>query len=98
MPRTKPTQEQIDAEIKALEGCLTYAPARSAFGDDNHRNIRVQIEALKGELDGSSAEFDELPDSEQEAANEAFDWLDGWITHSEAAPSKGWDYCKPKAS
>jgi hypothetical protein len=87
-------QKEIDAEIKALEGCKSYAPHYTRFGDDNHAKLDLQIEFLRFELDTTSGEFDELTDDEQSSVREAEDWMNG---DSDEAPSSGWDINKPKA-
>lgn len=56
----KPTDKQIAAEIKALKACKLYAPKRTAFGDDNHRKIDLQIEYLQGQIDTTADEFYDL--------------------------------------
>ena len=87
--------EEIQAEIKALEACKTYAPKHNAFGDDNHRKLDLQVEALKGEIDTTTDEFEEdYNDDEKSAILEAIDWMEGQI---EELPSSGWDHFKPKA-
>jgi hypothetical protein len=86
--------EEIQNEIKALEACKDYAPRRTMFGDDNHRKIDLQIDALKGEIDTTTEEFNDYYNfDEQSTITEAIDWMNGQI---EEAPSKGWDIFKPK--
>lgn len=63
------------------------------FGDDNHKKIDLQIEYLRGEIDTTSAEWDEYSDHEQSAILEAQNWEEG---DSEESPSSGWDNFKPK--
>lgn len=43
----KKTVEQVDAEIAALEALKPLSKRYSAFGDDNHAAIDIQIAALK---------------------------------------------------
>ncbi len=89
-----PTQKQIEAEIKALEESKQWAPPRTMFGDDNHRKIDLQIEYLQGEIDPTSAEFEEeYSQDEQSAILEARDWEEGQIDES---PSSGWASFKRK--
>ena len=45
------TQKEIAAEIKALEACKTYIPKMTAFGDNNHHNLDLQIEELRDGID-----------------------------------------------
>jgi hypothetical protein len=87
------TQKQIDAEIKALEGCKEYAPHYTSFGDDNHRTIDLQIEFLRGDIDTTAEEFNEFGDDEQSSILHADDWKQG---HSDESPSSGWDSYKNK--
>ena len=90
------TKEEIDAEIVALEDCLTFAPPRSSFGDDNHRNIRVQIRVLKGDIEVGSDEFygDSLSDYDRDAACEVQYWLDG---DEDEPASAGWQAFRGKS-
>lgn len=87
------TQQEIDAEIKALEASKGWAPHYTMFGDDNWRGIDRQIEFLNGDIDTGSTEFEELSDDEQSAVFEAEDWMTG---EESEAPSKGWDTFKEK--
>lgn len=88
------TQKEIDAEIKALEDCKKYAPKFTAFGDNNHRNIDLQIEYLRGEIDTTADdEWNQFSESEQSAIFEAQYWKEG---DSEESPSSGWDNFKSK--
>lgn len=90
----KPTAEQIEQEIKDLAACKEWAPKRNYFGDDNHRNIDLQIEELRDGIDDTAAEFDEMSESQQSAIMEAKNWKEG---ESEEKPSAGWDDFKKKA-
>jgi hypothetical protein len=87
------TKQQVDAEIAALEACKAYAPKNSYFGDDNHRNIDLQIEALRGEIDTTADEWNDFSTEEQSTIQSALDWQMGFIKDS---PSSGWDCFKPK--
>ena len=87
------TPKQIAAEIQALKDCKSYVPKMSAFGDDNHRNIDLQIKALKEGVDETSEEWRELSHSQQSAICEAINWKEG---EEDESPSSGWDYLKPK--
>lgn len=89
------TKQQVDAEIKALEACKAYVPRKNFFGDDNHRNIDLQIEELRFGIDDTAVEWEEFSEAEQSSILEARDWQDGQI---EEAPSSGWDNFKPKSS
>jgi len=88
------TQQEIQAEIKALEGCKAYAPHYTLFGDDNHRKLDLQIEYLKGEIDPTAQdEWESFSDDEQSAILEAQDWKERLTDES---PSSGWDDRKMK--
>lgn len=93
MPK-KPTPrspKEIDAEIEALEGCKSYAPARSSFGEDNHGNLDLQIAFLRGDIDPDGVEFDDYTPEEQDVIMSAKYWQDG---EEDEAPSSGWDSFK----
>ena len=87
------TQKEIDAEIKALEACKTYIPKMTAFGDNNHRNLDLQIEELRDGIDDTAEEWDDFSQGEQSAILEARDWKAGQMDET---PSSGWDNWKPK--
>ena len=86
------TDNEIAAEIKALEACKAYVPKRTAFGDDNHRNLDLQIEYLRGEIDISADEWNDYSDDEQSTILEAQAWQEG---QADESPSAGWDRYKP---
>lgn len=88
---TMKTSEEIQAEIKALNECLNYAPSHSLFGEDNHAKINLQIEELKTGIDDTSEEWDDYTLDEQDAIMEAREWSEGNI---EESPSKGWEVFK----
>lgn len=89
----KPTEKQIEAEIKALEACKKYIPARTIFGDYNFAKLDLQIDFLRGEIDTTAEEFLDFSDDEQSAILEAENWENG---DSNESPSSGWDTFKPK--
>ncbi len=91
---SKPTSEEIKAEVANLEACKAWAPKRDLFGTDNHSKIKFQIDYLKGDLDIDGEEWDDLTDEEQSAVLDAQCWEDG---DYEESPSSGWDTFKPKA-
>jgi hypothetical protein len=90
-----PSEKQIQAEIKALEACKAYAPHYTKFGDNNHANIDLQIQYLRGEIDITSGEWDDFTDDEQSIVREAQAWDLG---QSEESISSGWDSFKPKVA
>lgn len=87
------TKKQIQAEIKALEVCKTYIPRTTAFGDNNHRNLDLQIEELQYGIDDTAEEWNDYSDSEQEAIMDARRWKEG---DEDESPSSGWEEYKPK--
>lgn len=46
----KPTEEEIQKAIEVLSKLKTSMPRFSAFGDDNHKMIDLEVQVLKGEL------------------------------------------------
>lgn len=87
------TPEQIEAEIKALQICKRYVPPTSFFGDNNHKNIDLQIEYLQGEIDTTAEDYyDEFSDSERDAITAAEEWKD----YDGTSPSEDWGALKPK--
>lgn len=90
---TERTQKEIDAEIKALEACKQYIPKVTAFGDDNHHRVDLQIEYLRGDIDITADEFEEYSHDEQSTIMDADSWKTG---DSNESPSSGWDSYKPK--
>jgi len=77
----KPTDEQIKAEIKALEELRPRVRHHTIFGGDNRAAIDVQIRVLKGEIDDFDIDdlFDEeeLTEHERDSAWEAANWMEG---------------------
>jgi hypothetical protein len=88
------TQIEIEAEIKALEACKTYIPRRTTFGDDNHKNVDLQIEELRDGIDDTADEWNDYSDGEQSSIMEARYWKEG---DEDESPSSGWDNYKPDA-
>lgn len=83
----KPTPEQVKAEIEKLESLLSRIKVkRSSFGTNHEEGLKTQIGVLKKEID--AAVLDPEEDETWDAAGEAQDWLDGYIT---APPSKDWE-------
>ncbi len=88
------TQTEIEAEIKALEACKTYIPRQTAFGDDNHKNVDLQVEELRDGIDDTADEWNDYSEGEQSAIMEARYWKEG---DADESPSSGWDNYKPNA-
>jgi len=88
---SRPTREEIDAEIEALEALKPRIPARTFFGDDNHAAIDAQIAVLRGEVDEDETfdneESGEWSEHTGTSARDACSWMDG---DSETSPSEDW--------
>ena len=99
MSTTKPTSEQIAAEIALLQAVHPKVPTHSFFGDDNRAAIDAQIRVLQERmsLDEVHDTFGELTadgDFSQntlDCALTAHDWLNGDLAADEASPAFGWD-------
>lgn len=89
---SRPTREEIEAEIEALEEIKPKVPESSHFGDDNWASIDAQIEVLRGEIDENDFEIfvDDGDWSEhiRDEAQYAYDWMTGYTT--DPPPSEGW--------
>ncbi len=92
MPERSKTE--IESEIKALEACKSYIPRTTAFGDNNHRNVDLQIEELRDGIDDTAEEWNDYSEGEQSAIMEARYWKEG---DEDESPSSGWDNYKPGA-
>ena len=99
MSTTKPTSEQIAAEIALLQAVHPKVPTHSFFGDDNRAAIVAQIRVLQERmsLDEVHDTFGELTadgDFSQntlDCALTAHDWLHVLLAADEAAPAAGWE-------
>ena len=99
MSTTKPTTEQIAAEIALLQAVHPKVPTHSFFGDDNRAAIDAQIRVLQERmsLDEVHDTFGELTadgDFSQntlDCALTAHDWLNGDLAADEASPAFGWE-------
>lgn len=88
------TQKQIADEIKALEACKSYIPRNTIFGDNNHRNVDLQIEELRYGMDDTAEEWNDFSESEQSAIMESRRWKE---CDGDETPSSGWNDYKPDA-
>lgn len=102
---TKPTREQIAAEIAALQGMLPKVRPFSFFGEDNRAAIGAQLEVLMRGLsfnqvydrwgeDTDAEELDEEAFDQRllDCALHAAQWLAGERCADEAdTPSKSWE-------
>lgn len=75
----KPTQEQIQAEIEKLQEMKPKVRQHTAFGEDNHAAIEVQIRVLEQNLDEWVIfdQWDMIDDYLCANALYAREWLDG---------------------
>ena len=89
----RPTQIQINDELKALAACKSYVPEVSKLGDNNWKSIDAQIEFLKGELDTTAEEFNEMDSNERDAVIDAEGWKEGMISDP---PHKAWHIYRDK--
>jgi hypothetical protein len=89
----KPTKEQVDAEIRALEACKSYVPKLTRFNENNHEQLNLQVEELRDGIDDTADEWNDLSERDQEAIMQARDWKNG---DEKESPSSGWDHFKPK--
>ena len=91
MNPTRRTDTEIETEIATLEGCKQYIPKRTSFGDDNHAQLDLQIEALKFGIDTTSDEWLDWSERDRDAITQALDWKCG--TRKES-PASEWDAYK----
>lgn len=79
----RPTQKQIDKEIKSLTEMKPNVRHFRGFGDDHHTAIDAQIDVLTNHMTDSEifdrygAEDTDGPQNVQDAALDARSWLDG---------------------
>jgi hypothetical protein len=98
---TKPTPDQVAAEIKLLAGLLPRVRPTTAFGDDNRTAIEAQIIVLTERMDlddvydrfGEDAFLidDGFDQYVLDSAMEAHDWLHGLRAADEDSPAKSWE-------
>ena len=99
MSTTKPTSEQIAAEIALLQAVHPKVPTHSFFGDDNRAAIDAQIRVLQERmsLDEVHDTFGKLTadgnfsQNTLDCALTAHDWLNGDLAADEASPAFGWE-------
>lgn len=92
---TKPTPEQVAAEIEQLKALLPRVRPTSMFGDDNSAAIRAQIDVLAAamSLHGVTSRFGGDDDDQYQlcSALSAHDWLHGILAADELSPAKSWE-------
>lgn len=86
------TQEEITAEIAALNSLRERVPTHTLFGEDNQARIDAQIEVLQDEMDDDEiydrwADVGEDPN--ETILSDALDALD-WLNGDAPAPSADW--------
>ncbi len=82
---SKRTKVEIDAEIVALEA-LQPPPGR--WRSKQRDNIELMVSVLKGEVDMTSEEFNEMSEEDAYTCMSTQQWVDG---HSNDLPSKSWE-------
>lgn len=85
-----PTRDEIDAEIKKLEGYRSRVLSHSAFGECHTDAVEAQIEVLKRGLDEDDVEdeYEDAADNVRENAGYAARWLEDDV--EDGNPSEGW--------
>lgn len=88
-------QEEINVEIAELTRIKPRVRRRSAFGEDHHEAIDMQLDVLRGKWsedkiykEAGDDTDDEFMQNILDAGLEARRWLDG--QKGEDAPSVGW--------
>jgi hypothetical protein len=93
----RPTHEQVEQEVAALESLKDKVKPHTAFGDDNQKAVQLQIDVLQASLEGKNPDENyleeemglELGTHAYQSAREAVDWLNG--TETEETLSEGWE-------
>ncbi len=84
----KPTREQVLLEVKKLKEMKPKVRRYSAFGDDNHAAIEVEIRTLeKGLIEDNVYDAYSMSDSLLDSGLAAIHWRDG---HEKDSPSENW--------
>lgn len=85
------TPEEVAHEIATLSAMKPNVRQITAFGDDNHEAIDLQIDVLRELTDRECLDEDldegEIDDNAYSAAQCALDWLDG---DTDDTPSSIW--------
>ncbi len=94
MENTKPTDEQVAAEIKWLEENKGNIPSHTSFGDSNIAAINVQLEVLRERLTEEQvfdrAEENGWSDRVTENACDAAMWLTGEEPDNRPSSENNW--------
>lgn len=81
----KRSKEEIEKQIAGLQAMKKRMPMHSAFGDNNHAGIEVQLDLLEGKSFLSDYdEFNEddhwFPEEDLEYAREQAEEADQWLS------------------
>lgn len=82
---SKPTTEEVKAEIEKLKALKDKVRPRTLFGDDNRAAVQAQIDALED----PTGEVDYGTEHEADNYNDAKEWLRRGDT-GDGTPSSGW--------
>lgn len=96
---TVPDPERIATEITRLQAIRPSVPKYSAFGEDNHAAIDVQIALLIGtvslqelfERSEPTLRFAGPTQYTLDQAQLVHDWLTGILCATEGSPADGWE-------
>lgn len=87
-PQSKPTPEQVQAEIAELKQLVGKVRPFSIFGDDNRASIEAQIDVLSYPFE--SVEKYASDDYVKVNAQAALDWMAGNLADDEEPPAQSW--------
>lgn len=83
----KPSTKTIQAEIKSLREMKPRVHRHTAFGDDNHAAIEVQIRVLEKGLDAGDI-YDQWDMDGHLCVNALY--AQEWLDYGGETPSEGW--------
>lgn len=81
---SKRTKKEIAAEIAALEA---LQPPPGKFQSKQRDNIELMVSTLKGEVDETAEEFNEMNDEDMDTYMSTKGWADG---QNNDRPSESW--------
>jgi hypothetical protein len=99
MKKKIPTNKQVQKEIDTLREYKPRIVQFSAFGDDNHAKIDVEIEVLEKHLGGDTMDDYDIDDKldegdwtddEASSARDIVSWLKGNPCEDGGVPSDNW--------
>lgn len=95
--KNRKSEDQVNAEIAALEALKPKVRKRTAFGDDNHAAIDAQLDVLRKRMNSDDVydtygdeDADEFDQYVLDSALAAHDWMTGLVDSDEEAPVAGW--------